>query len=85
MNRSRYLLAGLALKQNEPKIALNLVPERKLYVSIRFIQLMAFAQMGHFDRACDILRRTIDYYKANCDGVKTYFGVQMVNLFRQSE
>lgn len=78
MNRSKYLLAGLALKQNEPMVALNLVPENKLYVTIRFIRFLAFTQSGRYDRACDILRRTIDYFKANSEGVKTCFGIQMV-------
>lgn len=71
-------MAGLALKQNEPTIALNLLPENKLYVTIRFIRLIAFTQSGRFDRACNILRQTVDYYKRNRNGVKTYFGTQMV-------
>lgn len=78
MSRSRYLVAGLALKQNEPAVALNLVPDSQLFVSIRFIRLMAFTQIGRFDHACAILRRTINYYKANQNGPKPYFGVQMV-------
>lgn len=87
MNRSRYLLAGLALKQNEPLMALNLVPEYKMYVTIRFIRVLAFTQCGYFDCACDILRRTIAFYKANRNGPKPYFGIQMVcysNLLKQS-
>lgn len=78
MKRSKYLLAGLALKQNEPTIALNLVHENKVYVSIRFIRFLAFTQSGRFDDACAILRQTIDYYKARKNSVKTYFGIQMV-------
>lgn len=78
MNRSTYLLAGLALKQNEPTIALNLLPENKVYVTIRFLRLIAFTQSGLFDEACEILCRTADYYRNKRSASKPYFGIQMV-------
>lgn len=78
VNRSRYLLAGLALKQNEPTIALNLIHENKLYVTLRFIRLMGFTQSGRLEQACDILQTTADHYKLKRNGPKPYFGIQMV-------
>lgn len=82
MNRNKYFLAGLALKQNKPSIALNLVNERHLYVTYRFIQLMAYTQSGNFDEACDILSRTIKSYKVNRSINKPNFGNQMVSSFK---
>lgn len=78
VSRSTYLLAGLALKQNEPTVALNLLPENRAYVTIRFIRLMAFTQSGRLDRACEILRQTAHFHKSNRNGPKPYFGIQMV-------
>lgn len=79
LNRSKYFVAGLALKQNQPKVALNLVSENNLYVTVRFIQLAAFTKSGNFDRACDIIRRTIESYKLNPSENKPNFGHQMVS------
>lgn len=78
LNRSTYLLAGLALKQNEPTLALNLLPEDRLYVTCRFIKFIAYTQSGRFDRACEILRRTIGFYHSKSNVAKPYFGTQMV-------
>ena len=78
LNRSRYLLAGLALKQNEPSIALNLVPENNSYVTVRYLRLLAFTQSGRFEQACNILRQNIDKYNVNRNGNKPYLGTQMV-------
>lgn len=78
MNRSTFLLAGLALKQNEPVMALNLLPRDNLYVTARFLKFMAYTQSGRFNRACDILRRTINYYHSRSNVAKPYFGHQMV-------
>lgn len=82
LTRSRYFLAALAINQNEPEVALNLVPESNLFVTVRFIQFIAFTKSRTFDRACNILRRAIDSYKLNPAKSKPNFGNQMVGVFK---
>lgn len=72
------MLAGLALKQNSPEIALSLVDISSSYVTIRFIKLMAYTQMGEFDKAFDILRQTIQIYIFHETNKKPSIGRQMV-------
>lgn len=81
IRRPRYLLAGLALKQNDPMLALNLLEDREFHAGARFIRLMAFTQSHRFNCAFDVLRQTINTYKNFKYGkmlTVPYYGTQMV-------
>lgn len=78
LHRSRYFLAGLAMKQNSPEIALRLVDGPSSYVTMRFIRLMAYTQLDDFNKACDLLQQTIENYKLKSTKNKPCFGRQMV-------
>lgn len=84
LNRSSQLLAGLALKQNDPKLALSLINNASTYATIRFIQLAAFTQLGDFHNAFHVLHRTIEAYKLNVSSFKPYFGKEMIEDLRKS-
>lgn len=73
------------MKQNSPEIALSLVDGPSSYVTMRFIRLMAYTQLGEFNKACEILQQTIENYKLNATRNKPCFGKQMVcNQFNSS-
>ena len=82
IRRQRHLLAGLALKQNDPMVALSLLETNEFHVGARFIRLMAFTQHRRFDDTFDVLRQTIDTYK-NVEHGKMYtipfYGTQVVS------
>lgn len=77
LHRSRFFLAGLAIKQDDPKFALRLI-DKSSYVTARFIRLIAHTQIGEFDKACDILFRSIQMYKRYPSRNKPCLGKQMV-------
>lgn len=80
LQRSKQFLAALALKQKKPIVALNLTPEKNLYVTVRFIQLEAYLQLDKIDEAFEIVQRTIQAYKLNSKQNKPTFGNSMVCL-----
>lgn len=65
IRRARHLLAGLALKQNDPSVALSVLEEKEFHIGARFIRLMAFTQSHRFNCAFAVLQQTIDSYKNN--------------------
>lgn len=80
LNRSRYLLAGLAIKQNNPKCALGLVNSPSHFVTVRFIQLTAYTQLGDFHKAFAVLKQSIANFQLNAtNGKRPYVGKKMVS------
>ncbi|XP_055309558.1 pentatricopeptide repeat-containing protein 2, mitochondrial-like [Sitodiplosis mosellana] len=84
LSRSRYLLAGLAIKQNSPKYALGLVRSPFPYATVRFLRLAAFTQLGYYDKAIDILQQSVANFKLNSTSTKPSFGKQMVEDLRKA-
>lgn len=79
LSRSKYLLAGLAIKQNDPKYALALVNIPAIYVTVRFLQLTAYTQLRNFDKANAVLKQSIANFQLNAtNGKKPCVGKQMV-------
>lgn len=81
IRRNRHLLAGLALKQNDPMYALSLLEDKEYHIGARFIRLMAFMQSRRFDCAIAVLRQTIDTCTNNERGKMInhpYYGRQVV-------
>lgn len=58
--KSRTFVAALAVKQNQPKLALEILKGETMYVSMRHIKLMAWAQTGQFDEIFSMLRSVIE-------------------------
>lgn len=65
MKRMQALCAALALKQNDPKFVLKLIPRRNAYVASRFLLLSAYTQLGKFNEAFETLRQTLELSKIN--------------------
>lgn len=65
--KSRTFVAGLALKQNQPELALKILEGETTYVTMRHIKLLAWAKLGQFDKVFEmfqtILRRQKDEKK----------------------
>lgn len=78
LHRTSYLLAGLAIKQDDPKFALSLVDSKRFYVTERFIRFIAHTKLGEFDKSCDLLRDALRIYKTKANTHKPSFGKQMV-------
>lgn len=72
------------MKQNDPKFALSLVTQATPYVAVRFIRLIAFTQLGEFEKALDIIYRTIEGFKLDFSSNKPYFGLQMIEDLKKS-
>lgn len=84
IRRPRHLLAGLALKQNEPTVALSLLENNEYHIGARFIRLMAFMQCRRFDCTFDVLRQTIYTCKKIGHGkmlTHPYYGRQVVYTY----
>lgn len=80
--RTKYLLAGLALKQNDPMFALQLLDDKEFQIGARFIRLIAFTQCNSFDSALAVLNQTIDVYKQGKMLNVPYYGKQVVIYVR---
>ncbi|XP_031631367.1 uncharacterized protein LOC116345815 [Contarinia nasturtii] len=66
--KSRTFVAGLAVRQHQPKIALNIVENdesKPTFVTIRHIKLLAWAQLGQFEKITEILWRVIGDHEKN--------------------
>lgn len=74
----------MALRQNDPKFALSLINNTSTYVSVRFIQLIAFTQLKEFDKAFEVLHRTIEGYKLSGSSNKPHFGKEMLEDLQKS-
>lgn len=75
MQRCADFVAGLALKQKDPKIAIELVGRKGNHVLPRFIRIMAYTQTGEFDEALNVIEQTM---KIPNSGFKPTIGKQMV-------
>lgn len=76
--RTKYLLAGLALKQNDPMYALQLLDAKEFQIGARFIRLIAFTQCHSFDSAFAVLKQTINVFKQGRMANVPYYGTQVV-------
>lgn len=54
--KSRTFVAGLALKQNRPELALEILEGDTTYVSMRHIKILAWARTGQFDKVFEMFR-----------------------------
>lgn len=54
--KSRTFVAGLAVNQNQPKVALQILEGETTYVTMRHVKLMAWAQLGEFDKIFEMFR-----------------------------
>lgn len=54
--KSRTFVAGLALKQNRPEMALEILEGETTYVSMRHIKILAWALTGQFDKVFEMFR-----------------------------
>jgi pentatricopeptide repeat domain-containing protein 2 len=62
MRRATTFMAALALNQEQPEIALEVVSivKQQNYLTVRTIKALAFAMMGRFDDAVPILRSVLE-------------------------
>lgn len=79
--RTKYLLAGLALKQNDPMFALQLLDPKEYQIGARFIRLIAFTQCLSFTDAFAVLYQTINMYKQGKMVNVPYYGTQVVMIY----
>lgn len=63
--KSRTFIAGLALKQNRPDVALKILEGDTTYVTMRHIKMLAWAQTGQFDRIFEMLKQLIERHNEN--------------------
>lgn len=77
--RTTYLLAGLALKQNDPLVALQLLDSKEFQIGARFIRLIAFTQCHSFANAFAVINQTINVYKQGKMTNVPCYGTQVVN------
>lgn len=54
--KSRTFVAGLAVKQNQPEMALKILEGETTYVTMRHIKLLAWSQLGQFDMVFEMFR-----------------------------
>ncbi|OAD46928.1 Pentatricopeptide repeat-containing protein 2, partial [Eufriesea mexicana] len=68
--RSRAIMAALALKQNSPEMALNIINSGPVeqVISIRSLKIMTYVQLGRYIQIIPILKRVLEnensYYQA---------------------
>lgn len=63
--KSRTFIAGLALKQNRPELALSILEGDTTYVTMRHIKMLAWAQIGQFDRIFEMLKQLMERHIEN--------------------
>lgn len=63
--KSRTFVAGLALNQNRPDLALSVLEGETTYVTMRHIKLLAWARMSQFDLVFDMFRKLFKQYDEN--------------------
>ncbi|XP_031629406.1 pentatricopeptide repeat-containing protein 2, mitochondrial-like [Contarinia nasturtii] len=63
--KSLTFVAGLALKQNDPGLALNILEDGvdHFYVTLRQIRLLAWAQLEKFDNVLEMLRSILRHFQ----------------------
>lgn len=81
LRRSLYFLSALALKQNNPKTAINLLSQTDpKYVTSRFIHLAAYTNNREFKNAFNILRQTINMSSNDSLPKKATTGKELVTI-----
>lgn len=77
--KSRTFVAGLALKQNRPELALKILEGESTYVTMRHIKLLAWAQIGRFDEVIKMLDELI---KRHCENkkLKPFSSISVVSV-----
>ncbi|XP_031617089.1 pentatricopeptide repeat-containing protein 2, mitochondrial-like [Contarinia nasturtii] len=83
LRRTQFLLAGLAIKQDDPNFALSL-NVFSFYVTSRFIRFIAFTKLGQFEKAFNILNQSIVSCSRGTDTQKPCIGKEMVEDLRRS-
>ncbi|XP_041984927.1 pentatricopeptide repeat-containing protein 2, mitochondrial-like [Aricia agestis] len=74
VRRSTTFMAGLALNQHAPHIALESLSQQKPhYITIRNIKAMALADMDRIDDALPILRGVLEVDRPDQQGKHTFF------------
>lgn len=61
--KSRTFVAGLAVKQHRPELALKILEGETTYVTMRHIKLLAWAQLGKFDKVFEMFNTILKRYK----------------------
>ncbi|XP_031632916.1 uncharacterized protein LOC116346825 [Contarinia nasturtii] len=66
--KSLTFVAGLAIKQKQPKIALEVLRiyedyPKNFYFAVREIKLLAWAQIGHYDKVLNMFRTILERHK----------------------
>lgn len=63
--KSRTFVAGLALKQNHPEVALSILEGDSTYVTMRHIKMLAWAQIGQFNKVFEMLKQMNERHEEN--------------------
>lgn len=63
--KSRTFVAGLALKQNQPDIALQILEGETTYVSMRHIKLLAWSRTTKFEAIFDMFHSLFKLHEEN--------------------
>lgn len=63
--KSRTFVAGLALKQNQPDIALQILEGETTYVSMRHIKLLAWSRTTKFEAIFDMFHSLFNLHEEN--------------------
>lgn len=62
LRASRTFVAALAVNQNDPETALQLMTGEGIYTSMRHINLMAWAQTAQFKDIFAMLNKMIEFF-----------------------
>lgn len=79
--KSRTFIAGLALKQNRPELALDILKGETTYVTMRHIKLLAWAQIGQFDQIFEMFRQLIERHSEN-PKLKPFSSISVVSILK---
>lgn len=81
MRRTATFIAGLALKQNSPHIALEIVStlREQQYLTVRNIKTQAYAELDRPEDAIPILRSILEIDDVAGGGIKQTFVRDVVN------
>lgn len=63
--KSRTFVAGLALKQNKPDIALQILEGETAYVSMRHIKLLAWSRTSKFKEIFEMFHSLFKLHEEN--------------------
>lgn len=77
--KSRTFMAGLALKQNRPEVALSILKGESTYVTMRHIKMLAWAQLGQFNQVFELLQQLIERHREN-PKLKPFSSISVVSI-----